>query len=121
MEILVYSESLNPQPASAPASVQNPWMGLVDDKWEHIRRYGTTYHTGGLWTVFPKPLEMPADTCLRLVGSFPRPVECQQESARRQAGSHVLVDEENGDVLAFRELLERRLDGGDLCFWERAI
>jgi hypothetical protein len=30
--ILVYSESLNPQPASAPASVQNPWMGLVDDK-----------------------------------------------------------------------------------------
>ena len=72
--ILVYSESLNPQPASAPASVQNPWMGLVDDnvvdKQGHIRWYGTTYRTGDLWTVSPKRLETPADTCLQLVGSF---------------------------------------------------
>lgn len=113
--------SLNPRPASAPASVQNPWMGLVDDKWGHIRWYGTTYRTGGLWTVSPKPLETPADTCLQWVGSFPRPIDCQQESARRQFGSHVLVNEENGDVLALRKLLERRLDGGDLGFWERAI
>ena len=71
---------------------------------------------GDLWMVSPKRLEMPADTCLQLAGSFPQSTECQEESARRQTGSYMLVDEENGDVFTFCEFLERCLYGGDLCF-----
>lgn len=33
----------------------------------------------------------------------------------------MLVDEEDGDILALCELLESGLDGGDLCFWKRAM
>ncbi len=63
MPILVYSESLNLQLVSALASGRSLWMGLVEDKPGYAWGYGATYRMGDLWTVSPKRLEMPDDTC----------------------------------------------------------